>query len=91
MCIRDRTGGKIPGFGKFDTHSDDYGKMTLSEIKENLDKNILNDTGDWIQNLRNLRTYNDTNLAITNSLKNAAQGQAQTYKIWDPLKEWMGF
>jgi hypothetical protein len=88
--VTDKFGGKIPGFGKYDTHLEDYGKMGASEIKDRLGQEFVKETGDIGQDLRHLIQQSDTKKAITNSLKNALQGQVQGTTLWDPFKKFVG-
>jgi len=88
--VTDKFKGKIPGFGKFDSHTTDYGNMSLSDIKGKLSKNMLNETGELVQDLRNIIQHGDAKNAVSNSLKNAMQGQVQGTTLWDPFKKFFG-
>ncbi len=74
---------------KYNTNVNDYGDMTLSQIKGNMGKNMLNETGGMVQDLNNLVQQNDPNRAVSNSLKNAMQARTVGL-IWDPVKKAVG-
>lgn len=88
--ITDKFKGNIPGFGKYDTHMFDYGNMSVSDIRSKLSKDMLKESGEIVQDLRNLVTHSDANRAVSNSLKNAMQGQVQSATLWDPFKKFFG-
>jgi hypothetical protein len=88
--VTDKFKGKIPGFGKFDTHSNDLGDLSLGQIKDRLSKSAVTDTGDIVQDLRNVMKHTDAQRALSNSLKNATQGQVQGAVLWDPFKKGVG-
>ena len=88
--VTDKFKGKIPGFGKFDSHTTDYGNMSLSDIKGKLSKDMLNESGELVQDLRNIIQHGDAKNAVSNSLKNAMQGQVQGTTLWDPFKKFFG-
>jgi hypothetical protein len=88
--VTDKFKGKIPGFGKFDSHTTDYGKMSLSDIKGKLSKDMLKESGDMVTDLRNIIQHGDAKRAVTNSAKNALQGQVQAKTLWDPFKRFFG-
>jgi hypothetical protein len=88
--VTDKFNGKIPGFGKFDTHAEDYGKMPLSQIKERLGSAFVKETGDIGQDLRHIIQQGDAKRAVSNAVKNAVQGQAQSASLWDPFKKFFG-
>jgi len=89
--VTDKFNGKIPGFGKYDTHMTDYGKdMSLSQVKDKLSKDMLKESGDIVQDLRNIIQHSDAQKAVSNSLKNAMQGQVQGTTLWDPFKKFFG-
>ncbi|OPX64121.1 MULTISPECIES: hypothetical protein [unclassified Methanoregula] len=86
--VTDKFGGKIPGFGKFESPAEDLGDMSLSAIRDRLKKPV--DTGDIVQDLRNAITHNQTGQAVKNAAKNAVQGQVQSASLWDPFKKFFG-
>jgi hypothetical protein len=88
--VTDKFKGKIPGFGKFDSHSNDLGDLSLGQIKDRLSKSAMTDTGDIVQDLRNIMKHGDAQRALSNSLKNAMQGQVQGTVLWDPFKKGIG-
>jgi hypothetical protein len=87
--VTDTFKGKIPGFGKFDSHSNDLGDLNLGQIKDRLSKTTV-DTGDLVSDLRNAINKSDAQRALSNSLKNATQGQVQGTVLWDPFKKGIG-
>jgi hypothetical protein len=88
--VTDKFKGKIPGFGKFDTHTEDYGNMTMGQIKERLGSSFVKETGDIGQDLRHLIQQSDARRAVGNAAKNAVQGQVQGATLWDPFKKFFG-
>lgn len=88
--VTDKFKGKIPGFGKFDTHSNDLGDLSLGQIRDRLSKSAVPDSGDIVQDLRNIMKNSDAQRALSNSLKNATQGQVQGTVLWDPFKKGIG-
>jgi hypothetical protein len=95
--VTDWFGGKIPGFGKFEgPPGADLGNVSVSEIWNRLRGTVVKpDTGDAIQNLRQLAVQginkDEARDALANGAKNALQGQAQSFVIWDRLKSWTGW
>jgi len=88
--VTDKFKGKIPGFGKFDTHTGDYGNMTMGQIKERLGSAFVKETGDIGQDLRHIIQQSDAKRALGNAAKNAVQGQVQGATLWDPFKKFFG-
>jgi hypothetical protein len=95
--VTDWFGGKIPLFGKFEgPPGADLGDVSVSEIWNRLRGTVVKpDTGDAIQNLRQLAVQGintgEAREALANGAKNALQGQAQSYVIWDRVKSWTGW
>jgi hypothetical protein len=95
--VTDWFGGKIPGFGKFEAPpGTDLGNLSLSQIRDRLGGALVKpDTGDVIQDLRQIATQtlatSDAKEALANGAKNALQGQAQSFVIWDRVKKWTGW
>jgi len=95
--VTDWFGGKIPGFGKFEgPPGADLGNVSVSEIWNRLRGTVVKpDTGDAIQNLRQLAVQgintDEAREALANGAKNALQGQAQSYVLWDRVKSWTGW
>jgi len=94
--VTDKFAGKIPGFGKFEAPpGTDLGSMSLSQIRDRVGGALIRpDTGDAIQDLRQIaiQTINtgEAREAMTNAAKNALQGQAQSAVLWDPFKKFFG-
>jgi hypothetical protein len=95
--VADWFGGKIPGFGKFEAPpGTELGNLSLSQIRDRLGGALVKpDTGDVIQDLRQIATQRlatgDAKEALANGAKNALQGQAQSFVIWDRVKKWTGW
>ena len=95
--VTDWFGGKIPGFGKFAAPpGTELGNLSLSQIRDRLGGALVKpDTGDVIQDLRQVATQtlaaSEAKEALANGAKNALQGQAQSFVIWDRVKKWTGW
>jgi hypothetical protein len=90
--IADRFQGRIPGFGKFEAPDGvDMGDLSMGQIRDRLRGAAVPDTGDAIQNIRNIATQRlETSEALTNAGKNALQGQVQSWVLWDRIKQAVG-